>query len=71
MIVSGRIEIFKDNKTAKLPLTVMKNGQIFGMARLTIEGATRTACAVTLSDSILLTIERGSSFIKWFPLTHL
>jgi hypothetical protein len=36
---------------------------MFGHARIKVAGATRTACAVTHSPAVILTIDRGKFLI--------
>lgn len=57
-LIFGQIDVFKINKGSKLKLAVMKPGAIFGHARIKVDGATRSACATLLQDSVILTIDR-------------
>ncbi len=60
ILLSGTVEFFKVNGQAKLPLAIMKAGDMFGHARINIPNATRSACCVTITESSLLVIPRGN-----------
>jgi hypothetical protein len=64
MILVGKVEFFKLNKDSKLPLCVFQAGAMFGHARIKVAGATRTAVAVTASETWMLTIDRGTISTK-------
>ena len=59
MILVGKVEFFKLNGEAKLPLCIFQAGSMFGHARIKVAGATRTACAATASETWMLTVDRG------------
>jgi hypothetical protein len=61
-ILSGQLDIFKLNKGSKLSLVLWNQGSALGHARIKVENATRSACAITTMGTVLLTVKRCKYF---------
>jgi hypothetical protein len=59
-VLSGQIEVFKLNNGGKIRLSLMNPGTVFGHARVKVENATRSACAVMSMDTHVLYIEKDA-----------
>lgn len=69
IVGSGSVELFvKDNTGTKIVLTVCDAGQVFGELSL-FDGGARTASAICLEDTTLLTLDRDDllAFLRRHP----
>jgi hypothetical protein len=64
-VLSGQIEVFKLNNGGKIRLSLMNPGTVFGHARVKVENATRSACAVMSMDTHVLCIDKDA-YLKVF-----